>query len=502
MRKKRAIINTGFSLLLELASILSGFVIPNIIIRTFGSSINGLCNSISGFLGYISILQLGAGSAIKASLYKPLAKKDNDTLNRIVKASSTFFTRIGLAGILYMAVLCVIFPVFLFPENGFIYTSSLVVIIGLGTIAQYLLGITYQMVLEADQKSFIYSSAQIITIILNTISVIVLTYLGCSIQIVKLFSACFLILRPIAIGFYVRKKYHINLRVKHDNKLLSQRWDGFAHGLAFFIHNKTDVFVLTIFSTMPNVSIYGVYATITNGITALISSIDRAVRAAFGNMIANDEKDNLRRKFSTYNTFIQILSSVCFATAAITAGKFISVYVKDVTDAQYYQPIFAVLIITAEMFYCLRLPYNGIVFVGNRFKQTKTPAIIEAVINIVLSISLVNFFGLIGVAIGTLVAMIYRTISFIRYLHKNILNLNYSSQIKRFAITLSAYFISVFSFSQFDIEISNYFNWALYAFACFIACTIINLSVNYLFARTELRTVIKEVLGKKIKTIK
>ncbi|MBR2992885.1 MAG: sugar isomerase [Clostridiales bacterium] len=497
MRKKKAIINTCFSLLLELASVLSGFVIPNIIIRSFGSDINGLCNSITSFLGYISILQLGAGSAIKASLYKPLAKKDHDALNKIVKASSTFFTRIGLAGILYMAILFFIFPVFFFPDNGFIFSSSLVVIIGLGTIAQYLLGITYQMVLEADQRSFIYSSAQIITIILNTISVVILTRLGCSIQIVKLFSACFLIIRPIIVGFYVRRKYNINLHVKYDSKVLSQRWDGFAHGLAFFIHNKTDVFVLTIFSSMANVSVYGVYATITNGISALISSIDRAVRAAFGNMIANDEKENLKKKFSTYNSFIQTFASVCFATAAITAGKFISIYVKDVTDADYYQPLFAILIITAEMFYCLRLPYNGIVFAGNRFKDTKVPAIIEAGINIALSISLVNFFGLIGVAIGTLSAMIYRTISFIRFLHKNILNLDYIGQIKRFAITLSAYAISVFSLSQIDIKVSNYLTWAIYAGACFIACAIINVSLNYLFDRTVFKNVIKEILGKK-----
>ena len=108
-----------------------------------------------------------------------------------------------------------------------------------------------------------------------------------------------------------------------------------------------------------------------------------------------------------------------------------------------------------------------------------------------------NFLGLIGVAIGTLSAMIYRTISFIRFLHKNILNLNYLEQIKRFAITLSAYLISVFSLSQIDIKVSNYLTWAIYAGACFIACAIINVSLNYLFDRTVFKNVIKELLGRK-----
>lgn len=499
MRKKKAILNTGFSLLLELASVLSGFIVPNLMIRTFGSNINGLTHSIGSFLGYISILQLGAGSVIKASLYKPLAKNDTNELSRIVKASSTFFRRIGLVGFIYMAFLCVLFPFFLYPDDGFIYTASLVVIIGLGTIAQYLLGITYQMVLEADQKSYIYSIAQITTILLNTVSIIVLTKIGCSIQIVKLLSAFFLILRPFVVSIYVRKKYKINLNVKYDKSLISQRWDGFAHGLAFFIHNKTDIFVLTVFSVMSNVSVYGVYASITSGLTALISSIDKAVRAAFGNMIANEENDNLRKTFASYNSFVQMLSAICFGTAAITATKFVSIYVKNVTDAEYFQPLFSFLIISAEMFYCLRLPYTGIVFAGNRFKDTKIPAMIEAGINIVVSISLVHLWGLEGVAIGTLVAMIYRTISFIVFLHKNILFLKYSQQIKRYAITLTAYFLSVFLLSRIDVTVSNYILWALYAGSCFIGCCIINVVLNLLFAREELFQVCRVIFGKRKK---
>ena len=499
MRKKKALLNTSFSLLLELVTVFSGFIVPNIMIRSFGSDVNGLTHSIGSFLGYISILQLGAGSVIKAALYKPLAKNDSRTLSLIVKASSVFFTRIGLAGIGYMAILAFIFPVFIYPNNGFLYASSLVVIIGLGTIAQYLLGITYQMVLEADQRSYIYSSAQIITIILNTISIIILTKYGCSIQIVKLISALFLVLRPLVVGIYVRHRYKIDLSVPYDSSFISQRWDGFAHGLAFFIHNKTDIFVLTVFSTMGNISVYSVYAMITSGLTALISSMDRAVRAAFGNMIANEESDNLRKSFSAYNTFVQMFASICFSTAAIAAGSFISIYVKNVTDAEYHQPVFALLIILAEMFYCLRLPYNGVVFAGNRFKDTKIPAIIEAIINIVISISLVHFLGLVGVAIGTLVAMIYRTVSFIIFLHKNILFLNYFEQIKRFLITLAATFISVFFLSRIDIMVSNYFTWVLYAGSCFLACTAINILINYIFAKKDLCQVFKVIFGKRKK---
>ena len=174
MRKKKALINIAFSILLEFVSILSGFVIPHVIISTFGSKVNGLTHSMASFMGYISVLQLGVGSVIKASLYKPLAQKDTNKLSVIVKASSDFFKKIGLLGIIYMMVLTVLFPFVIKPEFGFVYSASLVVIIGAGTIAQYLFGITYQMVLEADQRSYVYSIIQIVTTILNAVFVVLL----------------------------------------------------------------------------------------------------------------------------------------------------------------------------------------------------------------------------------------------------------------------------------------------------------------------------------------
>ena len=76
MRKKKAIINIIFSLLLQLVTVISGFIVPRLFIGTFGSEVNGLVNSIASFVGYITLLQSGVGSVVKASLYKPLAHKD------------------------------------------------------------------------------------------------------------------------------------------------------------------------------------------------------------------------------------------------------------------------------------------------------------------------------------------------------------------------------------------------------------------------------------------
>ncbi len=491
MRKKKALVNIAFSFALEFVSILSGFVIPHILIKQFGSDVNGLANSISSFLGYITVLQLGAGSVIKSALYKPLAKHDSVSLSVTIATSNRFFRRIGFAGIIYMMILACLMPICIYPNEGFLYTFSLVIVIGIGSIAQYLFGITYQMVLEADQKSFIYSVVQIITILLNTVSAIVLTRAGCSIQIVKLFSSGFFMLRPIAVALFVKRKYNINRRAIPDNKLISQRWDGFAHGLAYFIHSKTDIFVLTVFSTLSNVSIYSVYAMITAGLSSFIAWIDSAVRSALGNIWANKEIENLKKTFEAYNTLMHIIAVCCFSTTAICVRNFIEIYTRDFYDADYQQPIFAVMIIIAAMLYCLRMPYNSVVFVANKFKETKRDAFAEAIINIIVSCVLVRRLGLVGVAIGTIIAMIYRTSAFIGFLNKSILYISIMGELKKYVTSILAFFITTNLAKMFKTEMNDYFSWLIYSACVFVITSCIVFTINYLFQKKNLLNAMK-----------
>ena len=490
-------INISFSLLLELVTVISGFIVPRLIITSFGSDVNGLVNSITSFIGYVAVLQLGVGSVIKSALYKPLAKKDEKSLNVIIRTTSNFFKKVGLFTIGYIVILAFVFPTFLANNYDYIYTATLVGIIGVGTVFTYLYGITYQMLVEADQKSYIYSVIQIITVIFNTIAVVVLVKYDASIHAVKAASAAFFVLRPIILRIYVKKKYRINMNITADESVIAQRWDGFAQGLAYYVHSKTDVFVLTIFSTFTNVSIYGVYALVTTGLNALISSIDKAVRSAFGNILANNESDHLKKIFRSYNTCFQILCTIIFATASITVFRFVQVYVGHIEDANYIQPLFGILIIMAECVYCLRLPYNSIIFAAGKFKETKCSAFIEVCLNIIISIVLVYNFGLIGVAIGTLVAMIYRTVSFVVYLHRNLLFLDYIEQIKRFGITILSYGISVWGLSRISVSVYNYITWIIYASMMFILTTIIVGVCNFLFDKTETISAIRTFIFRK-----
>ncbi len=506
MRKKKALINTVFSMLLEVITVVAGFILPRLFIGTFGSEVNGLVSSISSFIGYITLLQSGVGTVAKAAMYKPLAKEDHEKLCVIVRTVESFFRKIALITIAYIVILGFLFPTVIAPDSGsFFYTASLVVIIGVSTAAQYFFGITHQMLLEADQKSYIYSILQIAAVIVNTAISVILIKLGCSVQIVKLGSAAVFVLRPLLLSIYTKRKYRLYGKYNVDNALIKQRWDGFAQAIAYFIHAKTDIFVLTVFARLSTnvslslVSVYSVYHLVTTGLTSFIRTIERSVTSALGNIIALGERDNLVKTFQTYNNFIHILSTTVFATASITVFKFVGVYVKNITDVEYVQYAFGYIIIAAEYLYCLRLPYNSIINAAGKFRETRTSAIVEAALNIVVSVVLVSQFGLIGVAIGTFTAMLYRTVSFMFFLHRDVICLGIGTQVKRYLISFAIYGTMIYAASLLHISITNYWTWIAFAVITFAATGIITLLVNYLLMRKETVAVVKTFIRRRKK---
>src|SRR5699024_10860693 len=95
---------------------------------------------------------------------------------------------------------------------------------------------------------------------------------------------------------------------------------------------------------------------------------------------------------------------------------------------------FAFLIIVSGIFYALRIPYRRLVFAAGHFKQTQLGSFIEAGINVIISLILVTKYGLVGVATGTLISVVYHTFYLIIYNSKNIINLSISHFLKHLFI--------------------------------------------------------------------
>ena len=126
MRKKNVIFNIISSILFQIISIICGFILPRLIIETYGSNVNGAIVSITNFLKYIILLEAGFGPVVKSLLYKPIADKDKNKIEEILKTSERFFRKIGFVFIIYILLLCVILPIITAGEFDSLFTISLI----------------------------------------------------------------------------------------------------------------------------------------------------------------------------------------------------------------------------------------------------------------------------------------------------------------------------------------------------------------------------------------
>ncbi len=477
MRSKKALLNILISLLLQVTVVFCGLIVPRLIIKSFGSSTNGLLSSITQFLGYIVFLEAGVGGVIRAALYKPLADNDIYSISKIMKASELFFKKVAYFFMLYLIIISVLFPYFTGSYFSGLFTTSLVLITGISIFSQYYFGISLQTLIFADQKQYVISGLQIFTLIVNTSLIVLLIKLGTSIHIVKLASTTIFVIRPILLNIYVNRKYKIIKNCIPDNDTIRQRWDGFGHHIAYMVLNSTDIAVITLFSNLKEVSVYSVYFMVISSVQTLAVTFSSNLEAAFGNIIANDEKESLRRNFQIFEFSSFTITTILFSSTVMLILPFISLYTAGVTDVNYNRPLFAYILIAALAVYCIRVPYHAVVLAAGHYKQTRNGALAEAIINIVLSVILVNYLGIVGVAIGTLCAMLFRTFQYALYLSKNILKRSIWEFIKRTIIYTIAAIIIITLFNIFpNSAISSYFDWFLYA----IKVTVVTSTITFI----------------------
>lgn len=486
MRKRKLMLNTVTSLILQITTIICGFVLPRLILNQYGSDTNGLVNSITQFLHIISFLELGVGAVVQSSLYKPLAKKDNIMISKIVSSANKFFKRIAYVLMFYVCVLVVIFPLMINEKYDFFYTAFLIIAISISSFAQYYFGVVNRLLLNSDQRGYIQYTAQIITLILNTVACVILIEMKQSIQAVKLTTSLIFLVRPIILRCYVDRHYDIDRNIRYDKEPIRQKWNGIAQHIASIVLDGTDNIVLTAFSTLSNVSIYSVHYLVVSGVKQLFMSLINGVQSLLGELWAKKELHQMRKLFGWYEWLIHTGVMLIWGTTCILITPFISVYTKGVNDTNYIVPLFAVLISIANAMHCLRLPYNTLILAVGHYKQTQGNYIVAAILNVVISVVLVNFFGLIGVAIGTIVAMGYQTLWMMNYDSNYIIQWSKRTIIEQMAVdVITAVFLAaVYYFTPLTAD--SYFQWVMTAVIVFIINFIIILIINMIFYKSKI----------------
>lgn len=496
MRSKKLLYNTVSSFVFQITTIICGFILPRLILSNFGTEINGLVNSITQFLGLISFLELGVGSVVQSSLYKPLAEKDEDSISKIISSADKFFKKLGLILFVYVIILVIFYPMFVNQNFGFLYVAFLVIVLSISSFAQYLFGIVNRLLLTADQKGYIQYTVQTIAVILNTVACFVLIYMGCGIHIVKLATSLIYLMQPFLVYLYVKNHYKINKKIKYTVEPIKQKWNGIAQHVAAVILDSTDIVVLSTFATLTDVSIYSVFFFVVKGVKQLFLSMTNGITSLIGELWAKQELENLKNLFGWIEWIIHTGTTYVFGVTAILIVPFVQVYTNGVNDANYIQPLFGALIVLANAGHCLRLPYNIMILAGGHYKQTQNNYIIVALLNIVVSVLAVKHFGLIGVTFGTLVAMLYQTVWMAYYNASNFIKWPFKNFIKQFMIDIVSFLMMYFATKIFVLYTVSYVGWILLAVEVSLVGLVITMFINLIFYKKYINKLYKGIRSK------
>lgn len=501
-RTKKFFYNSFFTALLQIVITIVGIILPAVMLECYGSEINGLVSSITQFISYFNLVEAGLANAAVYALYKPLAEKNNDKINKILSTTKKLYFQVGYIFIFLVLGLAVIYPLLVeISSLSYFNIFILVIILGSSGFLDFFLLAKYRALLTADQNVYIISISSIIYYILNTIIIIVLAKLNFNIVFVRFFAVFAIIVRSLILYFYTKHKYNfIKYSESTDNKLLNKRWDALYLQFLGTVQNGAPIILLTVFSNLFNVSIYSIYNMILNGINNLLSIFTTSLSSSFGEIIVKDKLEKLQEVYKEFEYIFYDVLILIYTLTFILIMPFIALYTNDITDVNYYIPLLGTLFVLNGLLYNLKTPQGMLVISAGLYKETKMQSTIQALIIIVFGIILTPKFGISGMMIASILSNLYRVVDLLFFIPKNLTKLpiknTFYRQLKVFLLGI----IIIILTNKLSFKINNYLEWLIYALLSGITSCIVILIFDLIFEKSNLKKLynrFKSVIGVK-----
>ena len=477
--------NSVSSAALYAITLIAGFIIPRIMLTVYGSEINGLVTSISQFIGYFNLVEAGLASSAVYALYKPLATKDNKGINSILSASRRFYNMSGYIFVSLVLGFALIYPAFIKSTSlTAIEIVILVLVIGCAGALEFFTMSKYRVLLTADQKVYILSLASICAVILSTIIIAVMAAYKINIVAVRAVALSAVFLRSFILWFYVKQKYsNVDYYTAPNNDALKSRWDALYLQLLGSVHSGAPVIIATFFTSLMAVSIYAIYNVVFGGIAGILSIAITGLFASFGDIIARKEQHLLQQAYQEFELIYYMLITWVYACSFILIMPFIRLYTKGVTDVNYDVPLIGMLFVVNGLMYNIKTPQGMLVLSAGLFKETRLQTSIQGLIAVICGIFFVQFWGLAGILVGSILSNIYRDIDLLFFIPRKVTKLKVRKTFYRLYRIFICFGIAVAPFQFIVIEVANYADWLKHALVISVYVLIVVLLINIVFDR-------------------
>lgn len=408
-RSKAVIRNAKTGIIKTIITYILQFVIRTILVYTLGVEYVGLNGLFSNILGCLSLAELGFGTAIVVSLYKPVAENDENTVKSLISMYSKVYAIIS-ATIFVVGLAIMPFIRFLIrtgiPTGINIYIIYLLLL--LNTVISYFsanrrsLLFVYQ---RNDVENNIKTCCTIIMYALQVIALVLFKNYYVYMVVLPIMTA----IESLLIICVTNKKYAF-IRGKAQKLPPNVKQEVITNVKALSWHQVGGVLVLCtdniIISAMlgglTELGVYANYTMITTCILSLINILINSFQAGIGNLLASENIEKTYNKFRQINFLFNFIVSFCTICIFVLSQDFILVWLKS-TDC--LLPTSTLLLI------CFSFYFSNSVITPNMYnvalglvRYNVWKPFCQGVINLVISILLAKYIGLAGVIIGTIVS--------------------------------------------------------------------------------------------------
>ncbi len=513
---KRGMKNIIFGVGGQLITLALGIVLPRMFIMKMGSEVNGLFGSINTLITYIALLEAGLGSATVQALYNPVANEDKSRISSIISATKIYYRKVSAYYLACVIGLSLLYPILVDTSGitkGFLGISDPLVVkisVGAVTLLAGLVGVinfyfqaTLKQLMAAEGRNYVNSNISLIVEVALSVVKIVLIQLGADIVMIQLGYFTVRILQMVLYMSYFKRHYQwVDFKAKPDFKALNQRNAYLFHQVTNLIFSSTDNLILTFFD-LALVSIYNVYNHITVALHHLCATVNNSLSFVLG-ITYHKNKGRYLALHDAYNTyyitFIFSMMSLCF----LMFRPFILLY-TDGADINYDLPGLALLFCLIQMLSATRMVSNNLISIAGHMKSTIWRTVVEAVINLTVSISLAFLmpeYRVQGVLLGTVVALFYRLNDIIIYTERRILHRNPLKTYKPVVVNFVLFGAVVWLEKAVDLRLESYLQFVLYGVIYAVTVVPIYFIVNSICSPKEFKFVfdiLKSKLGKKSK---
>ncbi|MDW5289361.1 hypothetical protein [Formosa sp. PL04] len=407
-RVNNAIKNIKFSMFFYILFIVVQFVSRKIFLENLGDEFMGLTGTLQSFLKFLNLAELGIGTAVGFSLYKPIIENNTVKINELLNLFGYLYKRIGLLIIGVGVLLSLFFPIIF-------NTLSLSLLVVYFAFYTFLIGtctnffFNYHIfLLEADQKNYVITSySQSINLIKIIIQCVLVVYFQ-SFYLWIFLELCYFIAFSILLRRKVFKEYPwLDMKntatksiLKTHPELITKIKQISIHKFGAFVTNGTDQILIFAFISIESVAFFGNYQLIFNKLLQLINTSFAGTGAGIGNLVAENKTIQIKKVFWEMMALRFYIAGILFIVLQLIVEPFIVLWLGE----KYILEQSVLILFLTNMFIMqIRVPVDHFKDAYGLFQDTWAP-IVQSIINLGASVILLNYFGLTGILLGTLIA--------------------------------------------------------------------------------------------------